>query len=166
MPSPSVRTDVGGVYRSSDGGETWDWLSGYTAGLPWSTQGLAVNQSDPSGLTVIIGVGTDHATNMTGVWKSTNGGTSWTHVLGNVYFNGNGNSRQAAPCLAIDEARPWRVWAAAQEGLWLSTDGGDSWAPVTTFNEVCARAPAAPTMSGPTHTPMACCAALRLVQWY
>lgn len=136
QPCPPVRTDVGGAYRSSDAGQTWSWLSGYEVGLPWSTQGLAVNQSDPSGLTVFIGVGDDRPSNASGVWKSTDGGESWVQVLGGVFFNGNGNSRQAAPCLAIDDARPWRVWAAAQQGLWLSTEGGDSWAPVTSFNEV------------------------------
>jgi hypothetical protein len=95
-----------------------------------------VNQSDYTGLTVLIGVGEGKQTNLTGVWKSSNGGQSWAHVLSGVTFAGNGNTRQAAPCLAVDDGRPWRVWAAAQQGLWLSNDGGDTWAPVTAFNEV------------------------------
>lgn len=142
MPPPhchrtAARTDVGGAYRSVDGGQSWSWLTGFSLFMPWSTQGLAVNQSDPTGSTVLLGVGGDRVTNASGVWKSTDGGQTWVHVLGGVTFNGNGNSRQAAPCLAIDDARPWRVWAATQQGLWLSIDGGMSWAPVMSFNQVC-----------------------------
>ena len=54
-----ARTDVGGAYRSDDGGLSWIWLQGWlaTREASWETQGLAVNQSDPTGLTVLVLIG-------------------------------------------------------------------------------------------------------------
>jgi len=130
------RTDVGGAYRSDDGGLTWAWLSGNfaSADYAWATQGLAVNQSDPTGQTVLTSVGSGAPSPSSGVFKSVDGGVTWAHTLRGVAANSNCFTRHASPVLAIDEARPWRVWAAMQQGLWLSVDGGDSFAPVAAFN--------------------------------
>ena len=49
-------------------------------------------------------------------------------ALRGVAANSNCFTRHASPVLAIDDARPWRVWAAMQQGLWLSVDGGGAWA--------------------------------------
>jgi hypothetical protein len=130
------RTDVGGAYRSDDGGATWTWLSGNfeSADYAWATQGLAVNQSDPSGQTVLTSVGSGAPAPSSGVYKSVDGGRSWARTLSGVAANSNCFTRHASPVLAIDAARPWRVWAAMQQGLWRSLDGGESWAPVAAFN--------------------------------
>ena len=130
------RTDVGGAYRSDDGGASWEWLSGNfaSADYAWATQGLAVNQSDPSGLTLLTSVGNGAPTPSSGVYKSVDGGRTFVHVLRGVAANSNCFTRHASPVLAIDEARPARVWAAMQQGLWLSQDGGGSFAPVAAFN--------------------------------
>jgi hypothetical protein len=128
------RTDVGGAYRSDDAGDSWTWLTGAIPGDSWGTQGLAVNQSDASGQTVLLGVGTKGvASNWTGVWKSTDGGKSFRHVLRGVSFVGNGDARHASPCLVIDAARPSRVWAAPQQGLHRSDDGGETFSIVPSF---------------------------------
>ena len=130
------RTDVGGAYRSDDGGATWTWLSGNfeSADYAWATQGLAVNQSDPSGQTVLTSVGSGAPAPSSGVYKSVDGGVTWVRKLSGVAANSNCFTRHASPVLAIDSARPWRVWAAMQQGLWRSTDGGETWAPVPEFN--------------------------------
>ena len=130
------RTDVGGAYRSDDGGATWVWLSGNyaSADYAWETQGLAVNQSDAAGLTVLTSVGSGAPAPSSGVYKSVDGGRTWAQKLRGVAANSNCFTRHASPVLAIDEARPWRVWAAMQQGLWLSVDGGESFAPVAAFN--------------------------------
>ena len=133
-----ARTDVGGLYRSDDGGLQWEWLSGYAEVREpafWETQGLAVNQSDPTGSTLLVLLGNQEAGSpSTGVWKSGDGGRSWRHTLANVTANSNGFTRHASPALAIDAARPWRVWCGAQQGLFRSDDGGESFAPVEAFN--------------------------------
>jgi hypothetical protein len=130
------RTDVGGAYRSDDGGENWMWLSGYfeSEDYSWETQGLAVNQSDVTGMTVLTAIGSGDPAPSSGIYKSTNGGVTWERKLSGVAANSNCFTRHAFPILAIDDARPWRVWAAMQQGLWQSMDGGESWNPVTSFN--------------------------------
>jgi hypothetical protein len=130
------RTDVGGAYRSDDGGRNWEWLSGNfeSADYAWSTQGLAVNQSDPAGQTVLTSVGNGAPAPSSGVYKSTDGGRTWVKKLGGVAANSNCFTRHASPVLAIDEGRPSRVWAAMQQGLWRSDDGGETFAPVEAFN--------------------------------
>ena len=130
------RTDVGGAYRSDDGGASWTWLSGNfaSADYAWETQGLAVNQSDATGQTLLTSIGNGAPAPSSGVYKSLDGGSTWAHTLRGVAANSNCFTRHASPVLAIDEARPWRVWAAMQQGLWLSEDGGESFAPVAAFN--------------------------------
>lgn len=132
-----ARTDVGGAYVSTDASKTWTWLSGYIpATSAWNTQGIASNQSDPSGLTVLVAVGSDALTPAAGVWKSTDGGKTWAQATGmhNVTFSGNDDVRLGGEVLYVEPASPWRVWAAPKEGLYLSVDGGTSFAPVTAFN--------------------------------
>jgi hypothetical protein len=130
------RTDVGGAYRSDDGGLSWTWLSGNfeSADYAWETQGLAVNQSDASGQTVLTSVGSGAPAPSSGVYKSTDGGATWARKLSGLAANSNCFTRHASPVLAIDDARPWRVWAAMQQGLWRSLDGGESFTPVAAFN--------------------------------
>jgi len=130
------RTDVGGAYRSDDGGRTWVWLSGNfeSADYAWATQGLAVNQSDASGQTVLTSVGGGAPAPSSGVYKSVDGGRTWARKLSGVAANSNCFTRHASPVLAIDAARPSRVWAAMQQGLWRSDDGGETFAPVAAFN--------------------------------
>ena len=132
-----ARTDVGGAYRSDDGGVHWSWLSGgmeISEPVFWETHGIAVNRSDPSANTVFVLLGNLEHSAATGVWKSVDGGKTFRHVLVNVTANSNGFTRHAAPPLTIDRGRPSRVWAAAQEGLFRSEDGGETFAPVSSFN--------------------------------
>lgn len=83
---------------------------------------VAVDPRDTSGNTVYIG-------NMGGLWKSTNGGSSWTH-LGDSFL------RSAVGAVAIDPQHPDDVYVgtgialltisgdAAGTGVYVSHDGG------------------------------------------
>ncbi|HEY3777192.1 MAG TPA: hypothetical protein VGL35_03970 [Rhizomicrobium sp.] len=122
---------AGGVWKSSDGGETWAPMSDKAPF--WSVGAIAVAPSNRN----VIYVGTGEAaprgdiTYGDGVYKSTDGGKSWTHV-------GLADSRQIG-ALIIDPANPDIVLVAAlghafganpERGIYRTTDGGKTWARV------------------------------------
>ncbi len=123
--------DGGGVYKSTDGGETW---TGKGAGLPGSgVYALAIDPAIPS--TVYCG------TQDGGVFKSTDGGKHWTGT-----YVGLDYGRIAT--LAIDPAITSTLYAGAAYastggGVFKSTDGGETWTAMNdglTFPDVTALA--------------------------
>lgn len=101
-----------GIYRSTDGGETWMPV---TQGVPQGDKGrigLAIAMSNPRILNATI----EHATEG-GLYRSTDGGQSWTRV----------NERNERPMyyshLFIDPTDENRVYKLATQ-LYMSEDGG------------------------------------------
>ncbi|MDQ7063258.1 MAG: FG-GAP-like repeat-containing protein [candidate division KSB1 bacterium] len=93
-------------------------------------RGLAIHPQDPE--TVYIGVAAG------GIWKTTNGGASWTSL-------GNNFESLTFGAIAIDPQNPQTVYAGTGEvrfgfntvlydgkGLFKTTDGGATWAEITT----------------------------------
>ena len=119
---------AGGVWTTTDGGNTWQPL---TDGTPISSVGaIAVAPSNHD----IIYVGTGEAAprgDMTygdGVYKSVDGGKTWSHV-------GLNDTRQIG-ALIIDPSNPDIVLVAAlghafgpntERGVFRTTDGGKTW---------------------------------------
>ncbi|HWZ62777.1 MAG TPA: hypothetical protein VNX02_07145 [Steroidobacteraceae bacterium] len=122
---------AGGVWKSTDGGATWEPLTDAT---PISSVGaLAVAPSDRN----VIYVGTGEAAprgDMTygdGVYKSVDGGKTWSHI-------GLTDTRQIG-ALIVDPHNPEVVLVAAlghafgpnkERGVYRTTDGGKSWTKV------------------------------------
>ena len=125
-----------GVYKSSDGGETFTHI-----GLR-ETQSIArvlVHPSDPNTVWVAA-VGRLFGPNPErGVFKSTDGGGTWNKVL---YVDED----TGATDLVLDPSNPNRLFAATYQrrrsaccfvgggpgsGIWRSDDGGDSWTRLT-----------------------------------
>ena len=133
-----ARTDVGGVFKSDNGGENWQFISGYATTLSGLyIQGLAIHPSNNN--TVYIACGTSYRTTdeSRGVWKTTDGGNSWIHVLQNVNFSGNDDIRWGGECITIDPVNPEIVYAGGREsGVYKSTNGGASWVVVAASNVV------------------------------
>ena len=118
----------GGIWKSTNGGETWTPLFD---GQPIASIGaLAVAPSDPD----IIYAGTGEAdwrsdlTYGTGVYKSTDGGKSWTNI-------GLRDSRHIER-IVVDPHNPSIVLVAAmghaygpnpERGVFRSVDGGANW---------------------------------------
>jgi len=103
----------GGVYKSADGGATWQrvWYQvdqqddTYT---PW-TRSIAVDPTDP---------GVAWAGTLRGwVLKTTDGGESWEQVL----------DRLGITNLLIDPTHPSTVYASSDYGLYKTGDGGATW---------------------------------------
>lgn len=119
---------AGGVWRTTDGGQTWTPLSDKAPF--WSVGAIAVAPSNRH----VIYVGTGEAaprgdiTYGDGVYKSTDDGKTWTHV-------GLEDTRQIGAVI-VDPSNPDSVLVAAlghafgpnaQRGIYRTTDGGKSW---------------------------------------
>src|SRR5262249_11575295 len=71
---------VGGLLKSTDGGTTWQLMATATfspAGNDFRE--IRVDPSDPNVL--YVATSTFFFNSATGIWKSTDGGTSWSHLL-------------------------------------------------------------------------------------
>jgi photosystem II stability/assembly factor-like uncharacterized protein len=126
-----------GVYKSIDGGKTWK-NTGLRDGQQISA--VIVDPKNPDRAFVAV-LGHPYGANAErGVFRTTNGGTTWEKVL---YKDEN----TGAVALAFDPSDPTTVyavlWAARQgpwengewqgpnSGLFKSTDGGTTWNPLT-----------------------------------
>jgi photosystem II stability/assembly factor-like uncharacterized protein len=126
-----------GLYKSTDGGDTWQVLGGEVfAGRCFSR--LLVHPQNPQRLYAAItraggfpemaaAKGHPGASGPVGVFRSDDGGVSWTHLT-------NGLPALCATDLAMDPANPnvlyaaiGRIFGAPDNGIYKSTDGGDSW---------------------------------------
>ncbi len=135
----TIRIDVShgdGVYRSTDAGRTWTH-----AGLR-ETRHIGKIRVDPRDPDTVYVAAFGHAFGPNperGVYKSTDGGKTWRHVL----FV---SEKAGAVDLSLDETNPRIIYAAVWEayrsfwqissggpdsGLWQSTDGGETWVNLT-----------------------------------
>lgn len=110
----------GGVYRSTDGGDSWEQA---TDGLPTGLRGksdLAVSPADPDRVYVLVEAPADTG----GVYRSDDRGVTWRQVsdFGPIrtrpFYYTN---------LAAHPSDPDVLWGMT-EGFWKSDDGGATWA--------------------------------------
>ncbi len=139
MGESTIRLDVShgdGVYRSNDGGRSWQHL-----GLE-DTRHIAKVRIHPTNPDIVYVGALGHAfgpNQQRGVFKSTDGGQNWKHVL----FK---SENAGAADLTIDPNNPrflfasiWQVrrnfWnlnsGGPDSGLWRSMDGGETWEDVS-----------------------------------
>ncbi|MFW6206280.1 MAG: WD40/YVTN/BNR-like repeat-containing protein, partial [Gemmatimonadota bacterium] len=125
----------GGVYRSTDGGDTWTELGTDAApgegGLPtgdgqlFGKIDLAVARSQPATVYALIEAPEPHD----GLWRSDDAGATWRQVssfdrlTARAFYYIN---------VDVDPTDPEVVWVNAHVPLFRSTDGGESWHTVST----------------------------------
>ena len=129
-------TQGDGVYKSSDGGETWRHV-----GLR-ETQAIArirIHPVNPD-IVYVAALGHPYGDNEErGVFRSRDGGATWERVL-------HVSPRAGAADLIIDRTNPdvlyasiwqvyrraWQMWGGGPDsGLYRSEDGGDTWSELT-----------------------------------
>jgi hypothetical protein len=134
-PNASGDSEAGvGIYKSTDGGRSWQLLPGSPAATNGrSISSIVVDPAHPGTLYVGTARGVRGVSSVTGgavslapdappwgLYKTTDGGGSFTEV-----WDGHGSAR-GINHVEIDSHGT--VYAAAfQQGIWRSTDGGSTW---------------------------------------
>jgi photosystem II stability/assembly factor-like uncharacterized protein len=111
-----------GLYKSTDGGETWRQLS---KGLPGAEDdlgriGIAVAPSDSKRIYLSV----EGKPGKSGVYRSNDSGESWEHVSSDRRIGGRG---PGAMGIAVAPDNP-NVIYVANTATWKSTDGGKTFA--------------------------------------
>jgi len=121
-----------GVYKSTDGGDSWSFVGLEEAGLIGK---VAVHPKDPD-VAYVAAVGHPFDSNeQRGVFRTTDGGDTWEKVLyisdstGVVDLALNPkNPREIYAGLWTAKRTPWTMVSGSSEGgIYKSTDGGDNW---------------------------------------
>src|SRR5256714_1882769 len=149
-----------GIYKSTDGGKTWSALGGNASFMLRSVRQISVdNLNDPTGNTIYVASGrgvrgissttagalsTPPGGANVGVWKSTNGGASFTLLApvpvvlgtqaGQTFMSSFGSSRGATD-VVVDPTHPGVIYATAYNvGVWRSNNNGATWTNIHTGN--------------------------------
>ncbi len=128
-----------GIFRTTNGGATWEKVLFVNE----NTGGVQV-ELDPKNPNVVYGSMWEHSEGPwenasffgpnSGLYKSTDGGTTWRQLKGGLPSGADGAGRI---CLGIGVNDPNRLYAAVMgqgrgaEGFYRSNDGGESWALVS-----------------------------------
>jgi hypothetical protein len=132
----------GGVWKSTNGGTSWTNLTDGQASLAIGSVTIDPNNH----LTVYAGTGEENFSGDSyygaGILKSTNGGSTWTHICGpfcgpvgqDGYYGGGARIGS----VAVDPANSNILLAGVQllfkDGIYRSTDGGSTWTQVLSGN--------------------------------
>ena len=117
-----------GVLKSTDGGNTWA-LTGSAQFDRRSIGDVVIDPNDSNIVYVAVSANNANANlGNTGIWKSTNGGASWTNTTGSISPNAQYSD------LKIDPADPTILFCAvgtprgeAPNGVYRTTNSGGNW---------------------------------------
>ncbi len=127
----------GGIYKSTDFGDTWTLLPSTVGSNIWKFKNVLVLRSDPSGNIYAVtkaynskgGVG-DYQLDG-GLYKSTDGGTSWTRIsssdFATNYFNPSDVIPISSSVILFAVKRNGSAWG----GIYRTTNGGSNWVKIT-----------------------------------
>lgn len=134
--SDAVRSNVStgrGIYKSTDGGQTWKFLGLYDAGQIGSVR---IHPTNPDIVWVSAQGDVFKSNSERGVFKTTDGGQTWRKVLFVSDSAGAmdlelqpGNPNVVYAWMSRLERKPWTIISGSREGgFYKSTDGGEQFA--------------------------------------
>lgn len=137
-----VGVAAGGIWKTTDGGNTWVDKSG---GLNLLTFGaIAIDPNNPN--TIYAGTGESRwfFNNVTyegdGLYKSTNGGDTWTKITSGFGSITQFSDIEVSPhnsniLLASLGSGNWNLGNLSNEGVWRSSDAGATWTKTLTVTD-------------------------------
>ncbi len=125
---------AGGVWKTGDGGATWQKLDDLMANLAVCTLAFERTNATTANTQVIYaGTGEGYyngdAVRGAGIFKSTNGGASWKQLPATATSDFHYVNKIVTSAFA-----PQTVYAATRTGVWRSTNGGGAWTRVLNNN--------------------------------
>jgi len=138
--SDSVRSNVStgrGMYKSTDGGQTWKFIGLYNAG---QIGAVRIHPTNPDIVWVAANGDIFKSNEERGVFKTTDGGQTWRKVL---YLSDGvgamdvelqpGDPNVVYAWMSRLERKPWTIISGSRDGgFYKSTDGGEKFSKITT----------------------------------
>ena len=132
--SDGLRSNVStgrGVYKTTDGGETWSFAGLYGVG---QIGALKIHPTDPNTVWVAANGDAFKPSSERGIYKTTDGGETWRNTLFVSDSTGAmdveiqpGNPSVVYAWMNRIERKPWTIISGSYEGgFYKSTDGGES----------------------------------------
>jgi xyloglucan-specific exo-beta-1,4-glucanase len=130
-----ARCDVGGIYKWNENEKYWDslteWITRNEQNL-FGIDGIAVQHNNSD--VVYAAMGKYTAQTPHGLYKTTDGGKSWTRTSFNGIFGGNSEERFRGEPIAINPFNSNEIIVSSRDGaLQKSADGGESWTKIESF---------------------------------
>lgn len=116
-------SDVGGLFKSEDGGKTWRMIHGNAPSPLYFVRGIDV---DPRNADIVLAAVGEQWGPRLGVYRTADGGKSWNLVCPSAHY-GNSAYRQSGNVLARNPSAPDTVYMASSDGVFVSRDNGVSW---------------------------------------
>ncbi|WP_075343736.1 T9SS type A sorting domain-containing protein [Tenacibaculum agarivorans] len=115
-----IGAPAGGIWKSTDAGLNWSPLTDYLPHI--GVSGIAINPDNSN--IIYIATGDDDADDSftAGVWKSTDGGSTWTDT--GLPFGGSTRMNE----IYIHPTNTETVLVATTSGVYKSVNGGSTWA--------------------------------------
>jgi len=158
--SDGVRSNVStgrGVYKTTDGGNTWSFLGLYNAG---QIGAVRIHPTDPNTVWVAAYGDLFKRNTERGIFKTTDGGKTWKKTL---FVNDStgatdvelqpGNPSVVYAWVDRIERKPWSIISGSREGgMYRSTNGGETWTKITAGlpNELVGKGNLAVTAANPS----------------